>query len=136
METTAAINSAAPVTAGASSEASKTIDKNGFLKILAAQLQSQDPTNPTSNTEFIAQLTQFNSLEQLQSMSDSLAAMALMQSAALIGKNAVAQSGGVNIEGRVESIIIKNSIPYAEIGGNSIPVSSITRIHEGGSDVK
>ncbi len=43
-------------------------DKETFLKLLVAQLTHQDPLNPTEDKEFITQLAQFTSLEQLQSI--------------------------------------------------------------------
>ncbi len=44
------------------------IDKDAFLKILMIQLQNQDPLNPVQDKEFIAQMAQFSSLEQLQEL--------------------------------------------------------------------
>lgn len=63
--------------AGEKTQASSQMDveslgKNDFLKLLIAQLQNQDPLNPASNTEFIAQLAQFSTLEQLTTMNTSL----------------------------------------------------------------
>jgi flagellar basal-body rod modification protein FlgD len=36
-----------------------------FLKLLVAQLQNQDPLNPTDSTQFVSQLAQFSELEQI-----------------------------------------------------------------------
>jgi flagellar basal-body rod modification protein FlgD len=53
---------AAPNTPAASPD---DVSENEFLQLLVAQIQYQDPTNPTDSTAFVTQLAQFSSLEQL-----------------------------------------------------------------------
>ena len=48
------------------------LDKDDFLRLLTVQLRYQDPLNPMQDTDFIAQMAQFSSLEQLQNMNRSL----------------------------------------------------------------
>ena len=50
---------------------SQLLGKNAFLQMLVTQLRYQDPLNPLSDTQFIAQLAQFSSLEQLQAMNSN-----------------------------------------------------------------
>ena len=39
--------------------------KDMFLRLLVAQIQNQDPLNPMDPTQFVSQLAQFSSMEQL-----------------------------------------------------------------------
>ena len=47
-------------------------DKNLFLKMLVAQMTNQDPFNSQDPSEYISQLAQFNTLEQMMSLNDSM----------------------------------------------------------------
>jgi flagellar basal-body rod modification protein FlgD len=46
-----------------------------FLKLLVAQLRTQNPLDPQKGTEFVTQLAQFNTLEQLIAIRQELAAL-------------------------------------------------------------
>jgi flagellar basal-body rod modification protein FlgD len=48
------------------------VDGNTFMSLLVAQLKNQDPFQPQEGAAFVAQLAQFNSLEQLMSINDRL----------------------------------------------------------------
>jgi len=60
-------NSQEPTTQGDSA-----LGKDEFLLLLTTQLKYQDPMNPMDNTEFVAQLSQFSSLEQLYNINDTM----------------------------------------------------------------
>jgi flagellar basal-body rod modification protein FlgD len=66
------------VGAGAMQQETKTyntnLDKDAFLKLLVTQLKNQDPLEPMDNTEFIAQMAQFSSLEQAQNTNKTIKA--------------------------------------------------------------
>lgn len=76
------------------------LGREEFLKLLIAQLENQDPLEPAQDTEFVAQLATFSSLEQLISANDNLNALAAGQSnlinsqaLGLIGKEALVEAG-------------------------------------------
>ncbi|MEB3298246.1 MAG: flagellar hook capping FlgD N-terminal domain-containing protein [Candidatus Sericytochromatia bacterium] len=75
----------------------KQLGQEEFLKLLVTQLKSQDPMKPVEDTAFIAQMAQFSSLNQMQSLnksfetfnrnlSDAQQLQTMASSAALIGK--------------------------------------------------
>ena len=53
-----------------------TLDQSDFLKLMTAQMQNQDPFNPTDNTQMVAQMAQFSSLAATSEMSSTLKAIA------------------------------------------------------------
>jgi len=60
--------------------------ENAFLKLLVEQLKHQDPLAPQDGAQFVAQLAQFNSLEQLISINDRLGEV--------LGKNTTTTTDG------------------------------------------
>ena len=85
---------------------SNELGKDDFLKLLITQLQNQDPTSPMENTEFISQMAQFSSLEQMTNMSSSFAKMASFinssEAAATLGKTVELNIGDTSVQGIVE----------------------------------
>ena len=85
---------------------SNELGKDDFLKLLITQLSNQDPTNPMENTEFISQMAQFSSLEQMTNMSTSFSKMASFinssEAASTLGKTVELNIGDTTTTGIVE----------------------------------
>jgi flagellar basal-body rod modification protein FlgD len=88
-----------------SSGAQGSLGKEDFMQLLVAQLANQDPMNPANSTEFVAQLAQFSSLEQLVNVNTGLEILSITQTAAtsaqvinFIGKNVEFNSDTLAIE--------------------------------------
>lgn len=67
---------AAPAQTGTAPTAQSSLGQDAFMRLLLTQMQHQDPTAPRADTEFLAQLAQFSTLEQLQQMNQKLDAIA------------------------------------------------------------
>jgi flagellar basal-body rod modification protein FlgD len=102
--TVSEIQSASATTKETSTKKDSALGKDEFLKLLTTQLQYQDPTQPMSNTEMVAQLAQFSALEQMTNVNTNLTTMISGQgtslettAASMVGKTAVFSGEDVNL---------------------------------------
>lgn len=106
----------------------------GFLKILASQMTSQNPLEPMKDTEFIGQMAQFSQLEQTTTMAQSMKALAmssqLAQGSSLIGKSVTyTPLGGTDpVTGRVDSLSMSGGTMSLIVGGVSVDPALINRV--------
>ncbi|MDR1062074.1 MAG: hypothetical protein LBL83_12915 [Clostridiales bacterium] len=120
--------------ADASSRNTGELGKEDFLNLLVLQLRYQDPLNPMEDKEFIAQMAQFSSLEQMQNMNASVNAA---KGFSMIGKYVAAtlsdESTGLNqeVEGHVESVAISGSKTYVIVDGKQVPIENVYSISDG-----
>jgi flagellar basal-body rod modification protein FlgD len=94
------------------------IDKDAFLKLLVTQMQYQDPLEPTSNTEYMSQMAQFSSVEQIQNLSS---VMSSGQSMNLTGQyvilNVPDAAGNISqVSGLVDYVTMTDGKAYFHIG--------------------
>lgn len=108
------------------------LGKDDFLKLLITQLSNQDPTNPMENTEFIAQMAQFSSLEQMTNMNESFGRMASMinssQAATTIGKTVEIDAGDTTTRGVVEATTMGQN-PQVLVNGMYYDLNKINAIY-------
>lgn len=93
------------------------MDKDAFLQLLVAQMQYQDPLEPTSNTEYISQYAQFSQVEQIQNMA---ASTDLARASSLVGEQVyikTTNSKGTTdyIYGKVDYVVYENGKAYLSI---------------------
>jgi flagellar basal-body rod modification protein FlgD len=86
------------------------LDRNAFLRLLTTQLAHQDPLNPMEDKEFVAQLAQFSSLEQLNNISETIgefkevfARQELQNAVGFIGKEVRAEGWSISKNGEAIS---------------------------------
>lgn len=104
-----AISNNTDYAAAAASLPSQELGKEEFLQLLVAQLRNQDPLEPMQDTEFIAQMSQFSSLEQLMNMNQNLSnsmdinyitsqSIANSMATSLLGRTITADSDLISID--------------------------------------
>jgi len=126
------------------------LGKDAFLQLLITQLQHQDPTNPMDDREFISQMAQFSSLEQMQNMTKAIESLLssqqqsqMMNYATFIGKevkwheiteekdekgNPVVNEG----TGVIESLkFVDGSVVFKLVDGKEISPGNISGILSG-----
>jgi len=136
--------------ANSTSSAMQGLGRDAFLRLMVAQMANQDPLSPMSETESIAQLAQFSSLEQMNNMVDSIwdlkIGLALMlnqslmtQGSSMIGKEVTGIIYDVDgtereISGIVSSVHMKNGLLTLKIGDEELPIDGVKEIREQNRD--
>ncbi len=107
------------------------LDRNDFLKILITQLTHQDPTQPLDDREFIAQMAQFSSLEQITNMSEGLSRVsdliARSQAVSLLGTTVDVDDGSGTVSGTVEAVTA-GDYPQLLVNGQYYDYSQVQKI--------
>ena len=115
--------------------------KAAFMKLLVNQLRYQDPLSPAKNGEFVAQLAQFSSLEQMEALNQNIVGLAMLQqsnelmsqltnSSVLIGMSVryTDPTTGDLEEGTVDSVRIEDGIAMLIVNGEAIPLALVSEV--------
>ncbi|MDR3552682.1 MAG: flagellar hook capping FlgD N-terminal domain-containing protein [Clostridia bacterium] len=114
------------------------LDMQDFFTLMAAQLQYQDPMNPTDDSQFMGEMAQFGSLEQLTNLSSSIN---YSLAAGMVGKTVsyshYDDTSGETISGSgvVSAVNVNSTTPKCLVGGSWVSMSDIEQI-AAGSDTK
>jgi flagellar basal-body rod modification protein FlgD len=111
----------------------QTLGQDDFLKLLVTQMSSQDPLNPTKDTDFIAQMAQFSSLEENKAMQSSMAQILgeqqLLQANGLIGRAVGLQvDQNTVLHGVVSGVQIQAGTPQLVVNGQSYDLSQVLTV--------
>lgn len=107
------------------------LGKQEFLQLLVAQMQYQDPLEPTSNTEYISQLATFSQVEQLENLN---ASYTNTQAFSLVGQTVTVSStnsetGSVTTkEGVVDYVVMEKGKAYLSIEGTLYSAEDLSKI--------
>ena len=111
---------------------SSELGKDDFLKLLITQLSNQDPTSPMEDTQFISQMAQFSSLEQMTNMNKSFNKLATMinssQATNTLGKTVEVDVGDSNMQGVVEATSFGEN-PQVMINGMYYDLNKIKAVY-------
>lgn len=124
---------------GKTTDTNKTTKKTGtdqlgkqeFLQLLVAQMQYQDPLEPTSNTEYIAQLATFSQVEQLENLNSSYSntqAFSLVGQTVTVSSTNSATGSVTTKEGVVDYVVMQKGKAYLSIEGSLYPADELSKI--------
>ena len=111
------------------------LGKEDFLKILLTQLTHQDPTAPMEDKEFIAQMAQFSSLEQMTNMAADFSKMARMlrvtEASSSLGKNVELSLDDETVHGVVQAVT-REEMPHILVNGKFYAWDQVSTVYEKG----
>lgn len=118
-------------TLNAGKVASNGLGKDDFLKILVTQLQHQDPTAPLEDKEFIAQMAQFSSLEQMTNLSTNFGKLqgllASSEASGVLGKQVLIQDGDNTVTGIVREVV-RGDVPLVGVNGKYYEFNQVSSV--------
>ncbi|MDE7201745.1 MAG: hypothetical protein K2O91_07540 [Lachnospiraceae bacterium] len=108
-----------------------TVDSDMFLTLLVAEMQNQDPLEPTSNTEWVSQYATFTQVQKMSEMAESID---VLRANELIGKEVIMKTtststGEVNYtQGIVDFVEMENGKPLLVIDDAKYSISDLDTI--------
>ncbi len=119
-----AVQSSAQTVANNSSRAA--LDTYQFLRLLIVELTSQNPMDPVKDRDFLAQMAQLNTAQQMERMGQLLTAL---QSASLIGREVEAVlPNGTTLSGKVQAVELSGGEIYLTVSDQRVPFSALKTI--------
>jgi len=109
------------------------LGEQDFLQLLVAEMQYQDPLEPQTNTDYIAQLATFTQVQDIEDMQNVVTSM---QASNLVGKyvvlNVTSSTTGETstVTGSVDYVQYENNKAYLSINGSLYPISDLEAVSD------
>ena len=115
------------------SQNSADLGKDDFMKLMMAQLRHQDPMKPMDDQAFIAQVAQFNSLDQMTKLNETITAMfgaqQLAEASGMIGRFVTALGpDGEDVSGVITSVSVEKGTSKLHIGNTKVDLNKVTAV--------
>ena len=115
----------------AESQITSQVGQDQFLKLMVAQLKSQDPLEPIKDQEFLGQLAQFSTLSGIEKLNanfgDMLSLQQMTQGANLMGRQVVYQnSDNQTAQGTVQGFAVNAGRIELQVGNDSVTLDKVT----------
>lgn len=102
-----------------STKSNDALGKDAFLQLLVTQMKNQNPLDPQDNSEFVAQLAQFSSLESMQNLTSTVDTIAAsytssqaLQASSLVGRSVIVNAGSTAVDttkGMAGTVVVPSS---------------------------
>jgi len=117
------------------------LGKDSFMTLLVEQLKNQDPMKPTANEQFVSELANFSSLEQMEELNENILGMIVLQQSNALLSQLTESSNLIGKEvkfydfdtqslqtGSVESVKIEDGLALLKVNGADVPLANVTEV--------
>jgi flagellar basal-body rod modification protein FlgD len=130
---TISATSASPAPQTTATRPGSTLGKDDFLKLFVTQMENQDPMSPQDNSQFMAQMAQFSTLEQITNLSQATERMGfagqVSQAVGLIGHTVGYVNGnGDAVTGVATGVQIDNGSILINVGSDEVEPGAIRTV--------
>ena len=117
------------------------LGKDAFMTLLVEQLKNQDPLKPTANEQFVSELANFSSLEQMEELNENILGMIVLQQSNALLSQLTESSNLIGKEvkfydfdtqsvktGSVDSVKIEDGLALLKVNGADVPLANVTEV--------
>ena len=120
-------------------KAKSNLSIDDFLQIMAAEIKNQNPMGGESGgggskTDYLSQLAQFTMLEQMNTITDGINQVNMLNQVSLIGKEVSIYDEKGTVTGTVDKVKFFNSTVILQVNGKNYPIDLLMEVGNSGSN--